>query len=285
LVFFTGLTPWVNCRAERPRIAWTDCSFSEYISVYHNKNHFCSRDLKRIESAEADFANSCERVLITSDWAREKALKNWQSNKKKIFNIGIFGNENGDISIENNLSKYLLFSSTNFRAKGGYVVLEVFARLRLQHPELELVIIGDAPRLSKSAGLGIRCLGYLSKSVPVQHETYKRALSGAFCLILPTKSDMAPLTLLEAASFGTPTVAFASFAIPELVINGVSGILLPALSSVEEITVAVTQLLHNRSKYEQMRLEARRKFLECFSKVEFQRRVIRQIQGVYSSDM
>jgi len=280
LDFFTGLTPWVRCARERPRISWTDCAFLDYIDIYHQHSRFNSRDIERIAVAETEFVKTCDAVLMTSEWAINRAAKHWGGQGERVRNIGIFGNEENSLDRPQTSDVYLLFSSTNFKAKGGYMVLEIFKCLRRQHPNLKLMIIGDEPRLKRDTDPAIRYIGYLSKSNPVDHEAYRYALSNAFCLVLPTIADIAPLTLLEAAAFGTPTIAFKSFAIPELIVNGSTGILMDPLSSVEDFANTINQLLVDKPHYLLMRDQARRCFTQHFSKAAFQRRLIQKLQNL-----
>src|SRR5438105_12437159 len=34
LDFFHGFTPWILTRPPRPYVAWSDCSFHDYVSIY-----------------------------------------------------------------------------------------------------------------------------------------------------------------------------------------------------------------------------------------------------------
>lgn len=280
LDFFAGLTPWVRCSRERPRISWTDCAFLDYIDIYHKNNRFNSKDIERIAVAETEFVKTCDAVLMTSEWAINRAAEHWGGHGGKVRNIGIFGNEENVFERAQTSDVYLLFSSTHFKAKGGYMVLEIFKLLRLQHPNLKLVIIGDEPRSKRDTDAGISYLGYLSKSNPIDHEAYRSALSNAFCIVLPTMADIAPLTPLEGAAFGTPTIAFKSFAIPELIANGKTGILIDPSSSLDDFANAINQLLTDKPHYLQMRDQARRCFTEHFSKAAFQRRVVQELKGL-----
>ena len=56
----------------------------------------------------------------------------------------------------------------------------------------------------------------------------------------PTRSDIAPLLLVEAAMFGCPAIASRAFAIPELVADGESGLLLDAPGDPAEVAAAMT---------------------------------------------
>lgn len=285
LDLYTGVTPWVMCPRDRPRIAWTDCSFNDYITVYHSRSCFQQRDINRILVAERGFANSCQTIMMTSRWALNRAASHWDCLPGRLCNIGIFGNESvPDSQYPSSSTSYLLFSSTNFQAKGGQLVLEVFAYLRRERPQLRLVIIGDAPRYLPASDSGIVCMGYLSKSNPLEREKYREALANAFCLLLPTTSDMAPLTLLEAAAFGTPTVSFESFAIPELIVNNITGILLSPSSPVETLARAINDLMNDKSRYEAMRRNTQFHFSEHFSRRAFQQKALKVILDHCSGD-
>jgi hypothetical protein len=48
LDFFHGFTPWILTRPQRPYIAWSDCTFRDYIDIFHCREQFRHDDLERI---------------------------------------------------------------------------------------------------------------------------------------------------------------------------------------------------------------------------------------------
>jgi hypothetical protein len=46
--FFHGFTPWNLTSPPRPYIAWSDCTFRDYIDIFHCREQFRHDDLERI---------------------------------------------------------------------------------------------------------------------------------------------------------------------------------------------------------------------------------------------
>jgi glycosyltransferase involved in cell wall biosynthesis len=81
----------------------------------------------------------------------------------------------------------------------------------------------------------------------------------------PTREDTNPLVLLEAASFGCPCITVNSFAIPELVVDGITGLLLDQPASADSVTEALQSLLGAPERVKMLRLAARDRALKQFS--------------------
>ena len=74
LDFFHGFTPWILTKPQRPYVAWSDCTFRDYIDIFHRREHFSPDDLDRIEQAEAAWLKNARYVLFTSRWAADRAI-------------------------------------------------------------------------------------------------------------------------------------------------------------------------------------------------------------------
>jgi glycosyltransferase involved in cell wall biosynthesis len=277
--FFTGVTTWSYFNSPRPKVAWADCTFRDYIRVYHRGRNFRRADIVRISEEEFAWLRDSRRVLITSHWAIERLKEEAGESSVNLGWIGIFGNEEVSGEPAYRIGNDLLFVSTDFRAKGGFETLAAFQILRQDFPGLRLTVIGDPPpKKCKGELSGVSFLGYLSKSDSRQREIYRRSLAEAFALVLPTEADIAPLTPLEAACFGTPTVSVRAFAIPELIEHEKSGILLEPPATPEAIAGALRCWMSDRQTYLSMRRRAQSNFREHFSRDRFQQRILEQLQ-------
>ena len=127
--------------------------------------------------------------------------------------------------------------------KGVAVLLEAFARLRVEHPGAALVLVGDGeqrPALEAQARrLGIEDAVRFAGARPRDAMAAEYAAADVFCL--PSLYEGFPLAILEAMSAGLPVVATAVAGIPEAVVDGATGLLVPP-EDAEALARALTAL-------------------------------------------
>lgn len=124
---------------------------------------------------------------------------------------------------------YLLFVGRLRIRKGVEVLLEALGGLREEGTELPLVVAGDGEHratLERRAGelglgSGVDFLGRCSA------EQVRGLLEQARVLVVPSIYEGMPLVVLEAMEAGLPVVASAVSGIPEVVVDGETGWLVP----------------------------------------------------------
>jgi glycosyltransferase involved in cell wall biosynthesis len=141
LDFFHGFTPWILTKQIRPFMAWSDCIFADYIDIFHTSSCFSASDLERISDAEMSWLKRAKWLGFSSKWAADRAISLYGLNPDKVSVVGIFGEFEAPKTDAYEGAKQFAFVSTNFEAKGGYVVLEAVRRLRSRHPDASLVIV------------------------------------------------------------------------------------------------------------------------------------------------
>lgn len=145
LDFFHGFTAWIATRPARPYAAWSDCTFADYIEIFHDRRVFRADDLARIEQAEAQWLRGARRVLFTSEWAAQRATRACGLDPGRVGSVGIFGELEPPPTDVYAGEASFAFVSTDFAAKGGPVVLEAFRRVREARPDVQLTIVGAPP--------------------------------------------------------------------------------------------------------------------------------------------
>ena len=114
--------------------------------------------------------------------------------------------------------------------KGHFVLLEAAARLRRHGQRLRLRFIGPG-HLAEAITGAAQQLG-LSDDVellgPLPPERVHQELLAADVFCLPTSAEGLPVAIMEAMAVGLPVVTTYISGIPELVIDGVSGRVVPA---------------------------------------------------------
>jgi N-acetyl-alpha-D-glucosaminyl L-malate synthase BshA len=146
----------------------------------------------------------------------------------------------------------LLVHVSNFReVKRVKDVVRIFARVRRAMPAT-LLMVGDGPdrqdaeNEARELGVGadVRFLGRLGAVAPV--------LAAADLFVLPSQTESFGLAALEAMACGAPVLAARTGGLPEVLTDGVEGILEPA-GSVEAMARRAVTLLRDPVAHQRMR--------------------------------
>ncbi len=167
------------------------------------------------------------------------------------------------------LSKNVLFVGRLIEKKGCEYLLRAMELVQREYPECELVVIGDGPlRPSLQAlavDLGIRCQFRGTQPTNVVRE----ALGAAKIFCIPSvtaangDSEGLPTVLAEAQATGVPVVSTIHGGIPEIVINGVNGLLVPERDA-RSLAAALTLLLGDEERWRQFHSAALRNVEQHF---------------------
>jgi starch synthase len=114
----------------------------------------------------------------------------------------------------------ILMVGNDFVRKGGNVLLEAFQLVRLSLPEARLVIVGEDARGSSQGG--VEFVGRVHSRADMA-DLYGRAT--VFCM--PSLFEPFGLSLLEAMAFGLPCISTLTGGVPEMILEGVTGRLVP----------------------------------------------------------
>jgi glycosyltransferase involved in cell wall biosynthesis len=174
----------------------------------------------------------------------------------RVEDVGVIPNVTGGLEIApagemEGPPSYLLFVGRLRIRKGVEVLLEALRELRGRVPGAVLKIAGDGEHRAalerKAAGLGLAVtfLGTCDGS------RVRALLAGAAALVVPSIYEGMPLVVLEAMERGVPVVASAVSGIPEVVVDGETGWLVPP-EDPEALAGALEEVLANP-------LEARRR--------------------------
>jgi glycosyltransferase involved in cell wall biosynthesis len=137
--------------------------------------------------------------------------------------------------------KNILFVGVDWERKGGPELVEAFRAVRDRFPDARLTIVGCSPRIDMP---GCEVAG----KVPLAdvHQYFEQA--SIFCL--PTRLEPFGVVFVEALHHKLPIVATNVGAIPDFVIEGESGYLVPP-RAVELLAQALVSLIGDPEKCRQ----------------------------------
>lgn len=148
--------------------------------------------------------------------------------------------------------------------KGVYDLLPALTKAAVALPALSFVVGGNgevelARARAVALGLGARVafVGWLSG------EAKRQALAAADFYVLPSHNEGLPMSILEAMSFGLPVVATRVGGIPELVRDGVDGLLV-APGDVEALATAIERVAGDAGLRARMGRSARARVAEHY---------------------
>jgi len=146
--------------------------------------------------------------------------------------------------------KYVLNVGTFLHNKGQDVLLEAFYAIAGEFPDMALVFVGaSGPALislheqAQKFGLDERVFFYENMPHTKISAFYERAQ--VFCL--PSRNEAFGIVLLEAGVFAVPVIASHVGGIPELIVDGEHGRLVPPADP-KALAAALRDLLHNEEK-------------------------------------
>lgn len=171
--------------------------------------------------------------------------------------------------------KVIVHMSNMRKVKRIDVLIEAFARIVQQMPA-RLLLVGDGPELCSAcelAGqLGVRdkihWLGNQEQITPL--------LSVGDLFLLPSEQESFGLAALEAMACGLPVVASNAGGIPEVVVHGETGLLVP-VGDAAALAAASVQILRDPAQHQAMGKAARERAVSRFAAAP----VVAQYEALY----
>jgi GT2 family glycosyltransferase/glycosyltransferase involved in cell wall biosynthesis len=181
----------------------------------------------------------------------------------------------------------LLFLSTLVQAKGILVLLEALAGILRERPNIACVLAGgwgwDWEQVKPKVDQFLAqepARSSVSRPGAVKGEAKLRVFREADIFILPTLADASPHVVLEAMRAGLPIIATNVGAIPELVNDGVNGLICEQANP-RDLARKITYLVDRPALREQMSRNNLKRFENFFTAEKFALRMIDVFESVF----
>ncbi len=169
----------------------------------------------------------------------------------------------------------LLYIGKDWVRKGGPVAVEIAALLRAKGHKVRLHIVGCTPQLAPGTNAFTTLHGLLNQSDPQQ----KAALIGLFershFLIVPTTAECFGIVLAEAQAFALPPISRAVHAVPSVIVDDKTGILMDPAAPAGDYVERILALWRNQSAYREMALAGRDRYEQLLNWDQTAARIVR----------
>jgi len=140
------------------------------------------------------------------------------------------------------------------KRKGPENLVAAFSRVLKSMPEAKLAIAGKGPEYTNLRmmimKLGIENSVFMLGFLP--HERVLDLMAAADVFVLPSMVEACPFALLEAMAVGVPAICTRTGGTPEIVENGVNGLMVPPAND-GALADAILKILNNHKLAEQLR--------------------------------
>jgi len=159
----------------------------------------------------------------------------------------------------------LIFVGTISREKGVYGLVEAFEILAEQQPRLHLVMLGNGPDLPRLQEMAASRLGLSRVRLvgQVPHTDVPNWLAASDVFVFPSYHEGMPNAVLETMACGLPVVATSVGGIPEVIQNGMTGLLV-APKDVDALVDATRLLSRDSGLRKELGEKARQHMVEHF---------------------
>jgi glycosyltransferase involved in cell wall biosynthesis len=262
VVFSLFPAPLVHYRGAVPCVLRVDTTFQGYQDLYPEYGNLALALSKRQERRAL---SKCSRVITHSDWCKRDLVENYgfPGHLIDVFpNPAALPNEvlpsSPDVRTLKPLAGpvRLLLVGRDYRRKAVDVGLAVIEALNAAGIDSRLVVAG----LNGPSDDRVTFAGLFKKSDRRQLVAYTTLLSEAHFLIHPARFDPSPIVTSEAAAFCTPTITHHICGLPTSVMDGVSGLVLPANSDATAYVKAISGLVRQPEEYYSLCESTRRRF-------------------------
>jgi glycosyltransferase involved in cell wall biosynthesis len=181
---------------------------------------------------------NAQTIFVMSEYVGKSLREDYGVDSSRILVVGAGPNVTPRREGPSARQEAFLFVGGEFLRKGGATLLDAFARVRSKHSRVELWIAGGTLPSTYRVPDGVRHFGYLTP------ERMRSLYARASVFVLPTLREPFGLSFLEAMSFGLPCIGTRLYAIPEVVRDGKTGLLVPP-SDASALAVAMEALIDN----------------------------------------
>ena len=260
IVFCVGVSPiCALLSGEKPTVFISDATVAGLLDYNPKFTALSSAYRRHAIAIETRAVSLSVAAFYPSEWARNDAIRYHGASPTKTHVVNWGANLEADYTQlpgDIVLPWKLLFIGVNWKAKGGNIAVDAVRLLSAMGVAVQLDVVGSRPSNLNISMSNITFHGFLDKNVFADRTKLNGLFRSANLLLFPTQFEALGIVTAEAASFGAPTIAYRTGGVAANILDGKTGILLPAGAPPQLWASTINTLLKDRPRYDAMRRAA-----------------------------
>lgn len=247
---------------DMPIVYMSDTTFRLARDYYPLYTNLAARSVRQGEAVEAAAIARAGALVFPSAWAARSAIEHYGAPRNKV-HVLFLGPNMEDVPRREQVLDHpassvcrLLFVGVNWERKGGPVAFETMIELERAGIETSLTVCGCVPPPAFEHP-HIKVIPYLDKNDPAQATALDELYMQADFLLFPSRAENSGFVLSEAAAFALPVIASDTGGIPDIVIGGSNGLVLPLEAGGAEYAAKIGELWDDQAAYRALRASSR----------------------------
>lgn len=260
----------------RLRVSYHDGNLPSFLRRPDLRLDRAAPSVRRALAFEHRVHAGLDLVLPRSEWLRRSFIEDFGLDADRVVAVGAGANLDAipEAPPRDLRTPRLLFVGKDFTRKGGPQVVAAFQRLRARRPDAELTIVG--PTQAPAEGHGIRFLGRIARDTAPGEAQYRALLRDATAFVMPSLYEAWGIAPIEAMAFALPCIVSRTCALPEIVADGETGLLVPP-GDAEALASAMERLAADPEAARAMGDSGRTRYLERFTWDRVAQRMLAEI--------
>lgn len=183
-------------------------------------------EIADVRAREADVYARATRIVTMSHQLRESFIRDFGLDARRLVTVHVGPNvtitDAERPAAADGAAPTILFVGRDFGRKGGDVLVRAFSLVRERIPDARLRMIGSVPG---DAPEGVEFIPFQSRDTATGREAMDLAYRTADVFCIPTRFEPFGTSFVEAMLYGLPCVGPNAWAVPEIIVDGTTGLL------------------------------------------------------------
>lgn len=209
----------------------SDATFRLLSRYYPGHERLAARSLREMDEMEQAVISRADLLIYPTEWVARSAIEDYGADPARIHVVPYGANlpappRDAALAARPSRPLQLLFIGVDWRRKGGDLAVATLAELNSRGIAAHMTVIGCTPpeRVSRN---NLTVVPFLDKNNPSQRAVLSSYYLAADLFLMPTRQECYGIVFCEAAAYGVPSITTATGGVPGVVLEDVTGRLLP----------------------------------------------------------